>query len=152
VVSKTRKTLVPTAIAVEGSAFLFKGPTETCQKCNLRAACVEGLEPGRVYSVLEVEPKKKFKCKLGVEMTLVSIERAHLIVALPSKKAVIGATIYYQKPKRCNNVLCPYYKECNPDGVYEGDRIRILREVGKVDGNKGGCDIKDVRLYEVEVK
>ncbi len=149
---ETRKTLVPTVIASKGKAFLFKGPAEVCHRCNWRAACVEGLEPGRVYDIVEVEPRKKFNCKLGVEMTLVTIERAHLIVALPSKKAVIGATIYYQRPRKCDRILCPYYDKCNPDGIYEGDRIRILREVGKIEENKVDCDINDMKLYEVEVR
>ncbi len=107
------------------------------------------MEPGRVYRVLTVDKRKRFSCRLGSEMVLATIEEAHLVVALPSKKAVVGATVYYRRPSNCDNVSCKYFRYCRPDGVYEGDRIKIIREVGKIEED---CNLGDVRLYEVELR
>ncbi len=140
--------LVPSRLASKGFKFIFEGISEACRKCRLRAACVDGLEEGRVYEVVDINWKKKFGCPLHGEVVVVTLRKAHLTVALPT--GLIEGVVIQYKPIECENILCRNFQYCNPDGIRQGDKIKVIREIGPI---KDGCDrVLDYRLYEVEVR
>ena len=139
--------LVPSSLAKRGFKFTFEGISESCKTCKLRSACVDGLEMGRVYEVVEVNRKKKFPCPLHGEVVLATLRKAHILVALPSG-LIEGVTMQY-KGTECEDVLCKNYPYCKPDGIVPGDKIKIVREVGPL----SGCPkVAGFKIYEVEVR
>ncbi len=142
-----RMGLVPSSLAKKGFKFTFEGISEPCRSCKLRSACVDGLEMGRVYEVLEVNRKKRFPCPLHGEVTLVTLRKAHILVALPSG-LIEGATMQY-KGTECEDISCRNYTYCKPEGIVPGDKIKIVREVGPL----SGCPkVAGFKIYEVEVR
>ncbi len=140
--------LVPSRLASKGFRFIFEGISEVCRRCKLRAACVDGLEEKRVYEVIDVNWKKKFSCPLHGEVVVVTLKKAHLIVALPP--GLIEGVITQYKPIGCENILCKNFPYCSPEGIRQGDKIRVIRKIGPIEE---GCDrVLDYRLYEVEIK
>ncbi len=140
--------LAPSRLASKGFKFVFEGISESCKRCKLRAACVDGLDEKRVYEVTDINWKKKFKCPLHGEVVLVTLRKAHLRLALPP--GLIEGVITQYKPIECENVLCKNFPYCHPNGIKLGDRIRIVKEIGRLEG---GCDkVESYRIYEVEVK
>lgn len=143
-----RKSLIPAELAFRGFRFIFEGITDICRSCRLKSACVDGLEEGRVYEVMEIFPKKKFECPLHGKLILVTLRRANIIVALPSG-VIEGATIHY-RPIECELVTCKNFQYCRPDGLKPGDKIRLVKEIGPF---KSSCSkTSGFKIYEVEVK
>ncbi len=140
--------LAPSRLASKGFKFIFEGVSETCRRCRLRSACVDGLEEKRVYEIVDINWKKKFSCPLHGEVVVVTLRKAHLTVALPP--GLIEGVIIQYKPIECEDILCKNFPYCNPEGIKQGDKIKIIREIGPL---REGCDkVRDYRLYEVEVK
>ena len=143
-----RRGLAPSSLAKESFAFVFMGVSSQCRNCRLRPACVDGLDIGRVYEISEVFPKKRFNCPLHGEMVLVTLRRPALRVVLQSG-LIEGTTITY-KPISCDEVGCPYEALCKPEGILPGDKLRIIREVGRLPGS---CvKASGMRIYEVEIR
>lgn len=142
-----RMTLVPSRLAYKGFKFIFIGPSSLCKDCKYRNTCVEGMEVGRVYEVVEVSERKRFHCSIHEEVSLASVRRAPLEVAIPAS-LVEGTTVLY-KPSDCDRLSCENYSLCRPEGLKSGDRLSVLSEKGIV----RGCDrFRELRLYEVEVR
>ncbi len=140
--------LVPSRLASKGFKFVFEGISEPCKRCKLRAACVDGLDEKRVYEVRDINWKKKFRCPLHGEVVLVTLRKAHLRLALPP--GLIEGVITQYKPIECGDILCENLPYCHPDGIKPGDKIRIVKEIGRLEG---GCDkVGGYKIYEVEVK
>ena len=143
-----RMSLAPSSLASKGFKFIFEGITTVCRTCKLRAACVDGLEEGRLYEVINVNKKKRFECPLHGEVVLVSLRKSHLMVALPSG-LIEGATTHY-KPIECEDLLCRNFQYCRPDGIKPGDKIKVVRGVGPL--NASCSKVSGYKIYEVEVK
>ncbi|MEM0268347.1 MAG: UPF0179 family protein [Candidatus Korarchaeum sp.] len=142
-----RMTLVPSRLASRGFRFIFIGPSSLCKDCKYRNTCVEGMEVGRLYEVVDVSERKRFQCPLHEEVSLASVRKASLEVAVP-KSLVEGATILY-KSVDCKSLSCENYRFCKPEGLKPGDKLSVLREKGVI----RGCDtFQELRIYEVEIK
>ncbi|MDW8036392.1 MAG: UPF0179 family protein [Candidatus Korarchaeum sp.] len=57
-----RMTLVPSRFALKGFRFVFIGPSILCKDCKYKNTCVEGMEVGRVYEIIEVSVRKRSQC------------------------------------------------------------------------------------------
>ncbi|MCC6028814.1 MAG: UPF0179 family protein [Candidatus Korarchaeum sp.] len=136
-----RKGLVPSNLAKEGFKFIFMGEAGACRGCKYRSVCVDGMEVGRLYVVKEVDERKRFQCPIHGELTLASITRANIEVALEAKM-VEGASFVYRAS--CGEE-CEYRNYCKPEGVKEGDKLRVIREIGKISCKKFG----ELSVYEV---
>ncbi len=119
-----RFVLVPKYLARAGEKFQFVEYSSRCFECKYRAACVEGLVPGRVYLIKDVKDKE-LECPIHGLMVPAKVVVSDLEVAIPAKIAVRGATIIYNRPWRCSSLTCKYYSACFPVGVIPGDRIKI---------------------------
>lgn len=139
--------LVPPYFAKVGFKFTFEGIATACKNCRLRSACVDGLEMGRIYEVMEVNSKKRFSCPLHGEVVLAKLRRAHILIALPPG-LIEGATLHY-KPIDCEKIACMNFHYCKPEGVKPGDKIKIVREVGSLGSE---CPkVSGFKVYEVRV-
>jgi uncharacterized protein (UPF0179 family) len=122
-------TLVGSLQARVGYRFISSEPPSTCRECRLFHACVGVLEPGRVYEVVAVR-RIKHSCPLhegGVNV--VEVEEATVEAALPSKIAVEGLIAQYRPPK-CSLLDCEHRSLCQPLGLKEGDRCRVVEAKG----------------------
>lgn len=124
-------TLVGSMQAKIGFKFVHNGSAEPCNSCQLRKVCIENLEPGRVYEVVNVR-EMVHPCMLhengvkAVEVTFSSVP-----VALEPKQAVKGATIIY-KYIDCTSD-CPNIDLCRPSALRPGDRCIIEEINGNID-------------------
>jgi uncharacterized protein (UPF0179 family) len=136
-----RMGLVPSNLAREGFKFIFMGEAEACRGCKYRSVCVDGMEVGRLYVVKGVNERKRFQCPIHGELTLASIARANIEIA-SGARMVEGASFIYRAS--CSEE-CEYQNYCRPEGVKEGDKLRVVRELGKIKCKRLG----ELRIYEV---
>lgn len=141
-----RMTLVPSCLAKKGFRFIPMGHSSNCSSCKYRSTCIDGMEIGRVYEVIEVNERKRFPCPVHGEVVLSSVRRARVEVAM-TMSPIEGASISY-KPIECSDLSCPNYWFCRPEGLKPGDKLVVIRELGEVECAK----FSGVKLYEVEVK
>lgn len=123
-------TLVGEDIAKEGLSFLFYGMGEECKRCRLRIACIDALEKGRMYTIKEVKDTEH-KCFLHNfgKVKVVDVEKAEIDCLMDSKKVFEGSTIHFES-QDCPET-CIFYKNCNPDGLVNGDSCKIVKDGGK---------------------
>jgi len=127
---RTVVTLVPEGQARAGYRFLFTGPSESCSKCRLRSVCVDNLMEGRVYEVVSAIPKKRFPCALhGSDVVPVEVHIPTLELAIPKRKAVVGALLRFKTPSCYED--CESGDLCSPPGLRNGDRIRVVEVLPK---------------------
>jgi len=102
------------------------------------------LEVGRVYEVVGLRDKV-FSCKLHEDgVRVVEVVESNIPAAIPSRKAFEGAVITFYSQK-CEFSLCEYSELCEPAGIYDGDRCKIL-EVGEKIKCKCGLSLVKVSL------
>lgn len=130
-------TLISCENAKKGYKFIFEGKTfKECKSCPLFKVCVENLERGRVYEVVDVR-SKKHKCKaLNTDLAVVEVKEADIEAAIPTSIAVEGALITYRGVD-CSEVSCRNYGLCNPLGLKIGDKCKIIKVYGKISCPKG---------------
>jgi len=125
-----RITIVGVNQARLGYAFLFQGPTSMCKNCDLYKVCVENLESGRVYRIVDLG-KKKLSCKLlQEEGFVVEVEESPIEVCLDRRLAIRDAVITFN-PASCGIGGCENHEKCIPVGLVAGDRCKVI-ESGQV--------------------
>ena len=96
-----------------------------CKNCNLYKVCVENLESGRVYSVVDLG-KKKLHCKLlQEEGFVVEVEESPIEVCLDRRLAIRDAVITFN-PASCGISGCENHEKCIPVGLVAGDRCKVI--------------------------
>lgn len=139
-------TLLPESMAKIGLKFVHEGASNLCLNCKLRRVCVEVLEEGRVYEVVNVRGKKH-KCRLvGGTVRVVEVVEAPIEAIVPSKFGVEGL-IFTFNPIECLD--CELYKLCNPEGLKRGDKVRVEKVIERVPCEKKGVLVRTVlrRVY-----
>ena len=122
-------TLVGKGLARVGAKFVHGRAAETCRKCNLYRVCIGNLEEGRVYEVVNVRDKKHY-CQLVKDYVyVVDVKEADIEANIKSSMAIEGAIITF-KPIECNG--CELSRFCNPVGLKDGDKCKILKIIEKV--------------------
>ena len=125
-----RITIVGVDQARLGYTFLFQSPTSMCKNCGFYNVCVENLESGRVYRIIDVG-KKKLPCKLlQGEGFVVEVEESPIEVCLDRRLAIRDAIITFN-PASCGICTCGNYEKCIPVGLVAGDRCKVI-ESGQV--------------------
>jgi uncharacterized protein (UPF0179 family) len=136
-------TLVGKRIASVGNQFVFSGKTDECRECTLRKVCCDKLEAERVYVIVDVR-ERFHTCPLHEEgVQLVEVEEASMKITVPSQQLFEGAVFTFH-PIACNQWNCPNNEACNPQGLYEGDRVHIEKILQKsgikcTDNRRLGC-------------
>jgi len=121
---RRRVTIVGMDQARLGYSFLFQGPTSICKNCEFYNACVENLESGRVYRIVDVG-KRKLPCKLlQEEGFVVEVEESPIEVCLDRRLAIRDAIITFN-PVGCGVRTCGNYEKCTPVGLVAGDRCKV---------------------------
>lgn len=119
-----------------GYEFIKQGFSEECLKCSLKHVCIDRLEEGRIYQVVMIR-KKEHYCKLiDDKVKVVGVIESNVICTIPAKMAFEGAVITYNRVK-CDEVKCMNLMKCNPIGLKNGDKCRVVRKIDKANCAKG---------------
>jgi len=127
---KRRITIVGVDQARLGYTFLFQGPASMCKNCDFYNVCVENLESGRIYRIIDVGKKKLFCKLLQEEGFVVEVEESPIEVWLDRRLAIRDAIITFNPPT-CSISGCENYEKCIPAGLAAGDRCKVI-ESGQV--------------------
>jgi uncharacterized protein (UPF0179 family) len=126
-------TLIGKDLAEEGFVFIFYGPAEACENCRFKSSCIESLEEGRKYKIINVRDTEQ-KCQLheGGIVKVVEVEKADIDALVDSKKVHLGASLSYD-PLDCN-IDCIFHNLCFPEGLFSGDKCTFIKDLGKHEG------------------
>ncbi|WP_297420060.1 UPF0179 family protein [Thermococcus sp.] len=126
-------TLVGEKLARPGVEFIFYGPAEPCKTCKLAGVCVGNLEPGRRYKILRVRSMPSHSCPLHEgKVRVVEVVEPSIEVAVEPRMAIAGSVIRLK------------FEECGerdkqdlfrPEGLFEGDQVKIIEVTGEVECN-----------------
>ena len=120
-------TLVGEGQAQVGHEFVYRGPQPECRPCKVRAACLNQAL-GQRYRIKRVRDVTH-PCLLNEERArVVEVELAPPEASLPSRAAIEGAVLSYEKTV-CSNAACPNFRLCHPIGIEAGMRVRV-QDVG----------------------
>src|SRR6059058_4708245 len=116
-------TLVGERQAQVGHEFVYRGPQPECRPCKVRAACLNQAL-GQRYRIKRVRDVTH-PCLLNEERArVVEVELAPPEASLPSRAAIEGAVLSYEKIV-CSNAACPNFRLCHPLGIEPGMRVRV---------------------------
>lgn len=126
-------TLISLGNVRKGYKFLFEGTiTDECKTCSLSKICIGNLEKGRVYEVINVRGKK-YRCKaFNIDLVVAEVKEAEIEATIHTSLAMEGAIITF-KPINCSNISCNYYELCNPIGLRNGDKCKIVKIFKKLE-------------------
>lgn len=124
-------TLIGKDIAKEGTSFVFYGPAEECLSCRFKSSCVDSLEVGRKYNIVEVRDVEQ-KCPIHDEgkVKVVIVENAESTILTNPKRVFEGSKFAF-KSLDCDNEDCDYRDLCFPEGLIEGDKCVFIKDLGK---------------------
>lgn len=123
-------TLIGKNLAEKGLKFVHYGPAADCKECRFKNTCIDPLEEGRVYIIQDVKDTEH-PCPIheGGKVKVVEVERAEIEALVNSKKAFEGSMILFEPPD-CNKE-CTMRDLCFPEGLFEGDKCKIVETLGK---------------------
>jgi uncharacterized protein (UPF0179 family) len=123
-------TLIGTNLAQKGLEFVHCGGAPSCVKCRFKNTCIDTLEEGRIYQITEVKDTQH-PCPLheGGKVKVVVVEKSPIKVLIDSKIAFEGSNILFN-PVECDNG-CIEKDLFKPEGLFEGDRCKIVKNLGK---------------------
>jgi hypothetical protein len=121
--------------AKAGYEFLHMGPAEECRGCRLVKTCMENIIPGRRYRITGVKDMEH-PCALHDKVKVVEVEEAQVLAALEKRKAFPGSKIEFSR-QDCDDIFCPGYRYCRPEGLFEGDICKITGALEAAECRKG---------------
>ncbi|WP_456321476.1 UPF0179 family protein [Palaeococcus sp. (in: euryarchaeotes)] len=134
-------TLVGEKLAKPGVEFIYYGPADPCKTCRLARVCVGNLEPGRRYKVLRIR-NIEHSCPLHEgKVRVVDVIEPSIEVAVDPRYAIVGSRI------TLNFIECDDLEKQNvikPEGLFEGDVVKILEITGELECN--GRNYKIVKV------
>ena len=108
-----------------GFQFLHVKPLTECENCRLYKVCMTNLETDRVYEIIEVR-EKNFPCDIHDEgVRIVKVVEADREAAI-NPKFVFPQALITLTTQECLNLSCPHYTTCVPQGLKNGDKVKIL--------------------------
>lgn len=125
-----RVAMVTRAQARAGLVFRVM-PNARCLACRLYGVCAGLLRPGGRYRVLAVRRKAHFCPLIRDYMIVVEVEELPLPAVVESKVAVEGVALKYERVS-CTRRSCPYYEYCVNSPLSEGEKVRVVKIVEKV--------------------
>ena len=123
-------TLIGINLAQKGLEFTHYGAASACQKCRFKNTCIDTLEEGRVYFIKDVKDTEH-PCPIheGGKVKVVEVEKSDIKALIDSKIAFEGSNIIFN-PVSCDK-NCKEQNLCSPEGLYENDRCKIVKNLGK---------------------
>jgi uncharacterized protein (UPF0179 family) len=129
-------TIVGPKQARVGFKFLYKGISDTCKECKYSNACLNNLQEGRIYSIKKVK-SKKLPCELhGGEGRVVEVFEGPVEAAIEKHAAIQDALINFNLLE-CDAFECENIIRCNPLGLFNGDKCKVIKIMGVLDCPKG---------------
>ncbi|AIF69476.1 hypothetical protein PAP_05355 [Palaeococcus pacificus DY20341] len=134
-------TLVGEKLAKPGVEFIYYGPADPCKTCRLARVCVGNLEPGRRYKVLRIR-NIEHSCPLHEgKVRVVDVVEPAIEVAIDPRYAIVGSKITLSFVE-CSDI--DKESVVKPEGLFEGDIVKILEIVGEFE-----CDGKKYKIAKV---
>jgi len=125
-------TLVGEKLAKPGVEFIFYGPAEPCKTCKLAGVCIGNLERGRRYRIVKVR-NIEHPCPLhDGKARVVVVEEPPIEVAIDPRLAVKGSVIKLTFQPCDDPEKADLFR---PEGLFEGDNVRIEEIVGEIECN-----------------
>lgn len=129
------------SFAKAGFRFYFSHVPKSCtDSCSLFNTCQNNLKMGEIYRITEVQDKS-FRCPSDLheeEMVLCRLIEEPIFITIPTRMVIEGGSIRLQLDK-CPHENCKYYEYCLPEfRVKDGDKVKILKRIEKVDNCKLG--------------
>ncbi len=123
-------TFIAKNLAKPGYRFQHMGESEKCKTCKMFQVCIQPLEVGRIYEVVEIL-ENEFECPVHEEqIKVVRVKETEKEVGMPTNMIFSGATTSFQ-PQECLDLICEFMKFCVPVGLKEGDKVRISKIIRK---------------------
>jgi len=123
-------TVVNSEIARRGYKFIFEKNNLQCTGCILKKICIDKLERGRVYEIVNVRDKEHFCKLLNGKVSIVEVKLASIELFIERKNAIEGVTIRYN-PINCLTP-CANIMYCKPSGLFKDDKIKIEKILGPI--------------------
>jgi len=124
-------TLVGTALAQQGTEFVYRGEASDCEGCPYRGQCLN-LAEGTRYRVTDVrDGTQALDCAVHANGSVraVEVETATIAANVASRGAYAGSSSKLEGP--CPHVDCPSHELCEPLGADFDEEYRIA----SVDGD-----------------
>ena len=123
-------TLIGKSLAEKGVKFIHYGPSAECEACRFKSTCIDSLEEGRMYIINDVK-ETEHPCPIheGGKVKVVDVQRAEIKALVDSKKAFEGSMVIFEFPE-CDKE-CTMRDLCFPEGLYEGDKCKIVKTIEK---------------------
>lgn len=123
-------TLIGKDLAEEGLKFMHYGASAECEACRFKNTCIDSLEEGKMYVITDVKDTEH-PCSIhnSGKVKVVEVEIAEIDALVDSKKAFEGSMIVVDFPE-CDKE-CTMRDLCFPEGLYEGDKCKIIKTIGK---------------------
>jgi uncharacterized protein (UPF0179 family) len=123
-------TLIGNNLAEKGLKFMHYGAASQCDKCRFKTTCIESLEEGRIYRIVDVK-NTEHPCMVhdSGKVNVVEVEKAVIKAAINSKRAFEGSNIVFNPPE-CDED-CSLRELCFPEGLYPEDKCKIAKKMGK---------------------
>jgi len=139
-------TLLGTALATEGSEFVYRGESDACEGCPYRKQCL-GLTEGVRYRVTDVRSGgQTLDCAVHLDgVRAVEVEPASITAAVPAKGAYAGSKGRLAGP--CPHVDCPGHEYCVPKGTSPTAEYKIDEVLGDPPNDYCALD-RDLTLVE----
>lgn len=120
--------LIPKSVAQKGYQFIHLGGTETCQKCQFLAVCVNSLEKGSTYEVTKVR-EKEHPCMIDNTMMIVcELKQINDKLSVKHQK-YLDDVIVTRDLIDCTEVLCDNYDFCILDKYSTTTKVKILKVI-----------------------
>lgn len=134
-------TLVGEKLAKPGVEFIYYGPADPCKTCRLARVCVGNLETGRRYKVIRVR-NIEHSCPLHEgKVRVVEVVEPSIEVAIEPRLAIVGSKVKLSFAECDDPEKMSVIK---PEGLYEGDTVKILEIVGDLK-----CNEKTLKIVKV---
>lgn len=118
-------TLIGEKIAKVGSEFIYCGPLSECKDCRLRNVCF-ALDEGRRYKITRVR-EVKHDCDIHEGgARVVEVEKSDTPAIIETRLAINGSTLTFTIREPCTNLGCEKYRECFPQYLKNGERLKIV--------------------------
>lgn len=142
--TKTKVTLVGTALARPGVDFIYEGEVSGCNTCKVKKAC-NNLQVGRKYRIVSVRTTHH-ECDVHLNgATAVEVMDAPVTALINADMAIINSKI--RPDLSCSRTDCRSYPFCHPDGVVEGEKYIVHAVLGNApDPCEKGRTLKRVDL------
>ncbi len=123
-------TLIGKNLAKKGSEFMFYGPAKECESCRFNSSCIDSLEKGHKYKIIEVRDVEQ-KCPLHYDgiVNVVVVEEAESVIYTNSK-VFEGSTFIFNNLS-CDYEDCDFRGFCFSESINLGDKCVFIKDLGK---------------------